>query len=241
MLIASALIENVAFGLIVPYLTIFMVKDLDISSISAGVVLAGYTMSGIPAMIIGGMLADKIGRRAVLLASLGLMSITLLLYFFTFDFYSILAVVLADSFVGSMYMPAANAMIADVIPTRDRPKAFSTLRIAWNLGMFVGPAIGVFIVAAYSIRELFVFGAVILAGAFVMNLIYIPETRPKSVEKQDVSFRKVMAVSRNRPFFLLVALTGTLWFFMAQWMSVLQLYATSDIELESYVPGCCSR
>lgn len=236
-LIASALIENVAFGLIVPYLTIFMVKDLEISSISAGVVLAGYTMSGIPAMIIGGMLADKIGRRAVLLTSLGLMSVTLLMYFFTHDFYSILAVVLADSFVGSMYMPAANAMIADVIPTRDRPKAFSMLRISWNIGMFIGPAIGVLIVATYSIRELFVFGAVILAGAFVMNFVFIPETRPKSVEKQEVTFKKVMAVSRNRPFFLLIALTGTLWFFMAQWMSVLQLYATSDLALKSYVPG----
>lgn len=238
-LIASALIENVAFGLIVPYLTIFMVVDLGISNTNAGVVLAGYTMSGIPATIIGGMLADKIGRRAVLLASLGLMSVTLVLYFFTFDFYSILAVVLADSFVGSMYMPAANAMIADVIPTAQRPKAYSMLRIAWNVGMFVGPAVGVLIVAAYSIRELFVFGAGILAMAFAMNIVFIPETRPESVDSQAVTFGKVMGVSRNRPFFLLVSLTGTLWFFMAQWMSVLQLYATSErhLGLGSYVPG----
>jgi DHA1 family multidrug resistance protein-like MFS transporter len=189
-LVASALIENIAFGLIIPYLTIYMVEDLEINNTLAGVVLAAYTVSGVPAVILGGMFADKIGRRIVLLISLSLMSVTMMLYFFATGFLTLLAIVLADSFVGSLYMPAANAMIADVIPSRDRPMAFSTLRIAWNSGMFIGPAIGVFIVVAYSIRELFLFGAAILAVAFIVNIILIPETRPKSTEDEEVTFRK---------------------------------------------------
>jgi MFS family permease len=221
-LVASALIENIAFGLILPYLTIYMVEGLEISNTLAGVVLA-----------------DKIGRRIVLLISLSLMSVTMMLYFFATGFVTLFAIVLADSFVGSLYMPAANAMIADVIPSRDRPKAYSTLRIAWNSGMFIGPAIGVFIVVAYSIRELFLFGAAILAVAFIVNFILIPETRPKSTEDEEVTFRKVMAVGKNRPFLLLIIMTGCLWFFMTQWMSVLAVYATgeSDLGLKDSVPG----
>lgn len=236
-LVASALIENVAFGLIIPYLTIYMVQDLLIEETLAGVVLAAYTISGVPAVILGGMMADKIGRRIVLLISLSLMSVTMMLYFFANGFVTLMAIVLADSFVGSLYMPAANAMIADVVKSEERPRAYSTLRISWNTGMFIGPAIGVFIVAAYSIRELFLFGAVILAGAFVINLALIPETRPESVANEEVTFRKVMGVSKNRPFLLLIALTGGLWFFMSQWMSVLQLYAVDDLGLGSSVPG----
>jgi MFS family permease len=238
-LVASALIENIAFGLILPYLTIYMVDDLDINNTLAGLVLAAYTVSGVPAVILGGMFADKIGRRIVLLTSLSLMSVTMMLYFFAAGFLSLLVIVLADSFVGSLYMPAANAMIADVIPSRDRPRAFSTLRIAWNSGMVIGPAIGVFIVVAYSIRELFLFGAAILAVAFVINVFLIPETRPKSMENEEVTFRKVMAVSKNRPFLLLIVMTGCLWFFMTQWMSVLAVYATdvNDMGLEESVPG----
>ena len=129
-LMVSALIENVAFGLIMPYLAIYMVDDLHIAEWLAGIALAGYTLSGIPGTIIGGMLTDKLGRRIVLLVSLGLMSLTMLLYFFAVDFVTLFMVVLADAFVGSLYMPAANAMIADVIPTEGRPKAYSTLRIA---------------------------------------------------------------------------------------------------------------
>ena len=72
-LIASALIENMAFGLIIPFLAIYVVEDMGLDEWMAGVVLAGYTIAGVPSMIIGGMLADKIGRRPVLLASLGLM------------------------------------------------------------------------------------------------------------------------------------------------------------------------
>lgn len=236
-LVASALIENIAFGLIIPYLTIYMVQDLLIENTLAGVVLAAYTISGVPAVILGGMFADKIGRRIVLLISLSLMSVTMMLYFFANGFVTLLAIVLADSFVGSLYMPAANAMIADVIPSAERPRAYSTLRIAWNSGMFIGPSIGVFIVVAYSIRELFLFGAAILAVAFVLNVLLIPETRPKSTEGQEVTFMKVMGVSKNRPFLLLIVMTGCLWFFMTQWMSVLAIYSTVDLKLQESVPG----
>ncbi len=236
-LVTSAMIENIAFGLIIPYLTIYMVETLKISETLSGIELAAYTISGIPAVILGGMMADKIGRRVVLLASLSLMSVTMLLYFFANGFLTLLLVVLADSFVGSLYMPAANAMLADVIQPVDRPRAYSTLRIAWNSGLVIGPAIGVFIVAAYSLRELFVFGSVILVFAFVLNLVLIPETRPESAANQDVTFGSVLAVSRNRPFLVLVTMTGVLWLFLSQWISVLQLYAVQDLGLDKAVPG----
>ncbi|MEM0343063.1 MAG: MFS transporter [Thermoplasmata archaeon] len=236
-LVASALIENVAFGLIIPYLTIYMVQDLGIEETLAGVVLAGYTLSGIPGTMVGGVLADRIGRRTVLLSSLSMMSITLMLYFFAYNFVTLFIVVLADSFVGSLYMPAANAMIADVIQPEGRPRAYSTLRIAWNVGMFIGPAIGVFIVAAFSIRELFLFGAAILAGAFSMNLALIPETRPEAASKAEATFRAMFGVARDRVFLYIVVMTGVMWLFMSQWMSVLQLYATVDLGLPETVPG----
>lgn len=236
-LVASALIENVAFGLIIPYLVLYMVDDLGISKPLAGLALAGYTLSGIPGAILGGMLTDKIGRRPVLLASVGLMSITLLMYFFAVNFVTLFIIVLADSFVGSLYMPAANAMIADVIQPSGRPKAYSTIRISWNVGMFIGPAIGVFLVAAFSIRELFVFGSAILVGAFAMNLIYVPETKPVSAVDEEVTFMKVLRVANNRPFLMLCSMTALMWFSFSQWMSVLQIYATSDLRLSSTVPG----
>ncbi|MEW5748838.1 MAG: MFS transporter [Candidatus Thermoplasmatota archaeon] len=234
-LIASALIENMAFGLIIPLLTIYMVMDIEISESLTGVVLAGYTLSGIPGTIVGGMLVDKIGRRTVLLASLGFMSLTVFMYFFAFDFVTFLLVAMADSFVGSLYMPAANAMIADVIPSRDRPKAYSTLRIAWNVGMVFGPAAGAVLVAAYSIKVLFLFGALILLGAFLMNLVFIPETRPKETG-EAVTFRKCVAVARDRPFLLISAMSGVLFLCMTQFMTALPIYMTADLgEPESSI------
>jgi MFS family permease len=227
-LIASALIENMAFGLIIPLLTIYMVTDVGISESLSGVVLAGYMLSGIPGTIVGGILVDKIGRRTVLLASLGLMSITILMYFFAFDFVTFIVVAMADSFVGAMYMPAANAMIADVIPSRSRPKAYSTLRIAWNVGMIFGPAAGTVIVAAYSIKVLFLFGAVILFGAFLMNLFLIPETKPKETG-EAVTFLKCFAVARDRPFLLISAMSGVLFLCMTQFMTALPLYMVTDL------------
>lgn len=231
-LIASALIENMAFGLIIPFLAIYVVEDMGLEPWMAGVVLAGYTIAGVPSMIVGGMLADKIGRRPVLLASLGLMSITILMYFFAYNFTTLLMLVLADSFVGSMYMPAANAMIADVIETKDRPRAYSALRVAWNVGILFGPVAGAVIVAAYPIKVLFVFGSMILAVAFLLNLIYIRESRPEELESARITFRTVAGVAQDRPFLLLCSLSAIFWFFFAQWISVLPVYALAELGVD---------
>jgi MFS family permease len=214
-----------------------MILDLEISEILTGTVLMTYTIAGMPAMILGGMLADKFGRRPVLLASLGLMSVTILMYFFAYDFTTLVILAFVDSFVGSMYMPAANAMIADLIPSSERPRAFSTMRIAWNSGIVIGPVLGGIIVAAASIKILFVFGSAILASAFVMNFILIRETKPVDAKHDDVTFRKVLEVARDRPFLLLCALTGILWFCFSQWMSVLPVYVTNELGMEAYEYG----
>lgn len=235
-LIASALIENMAFGLIIPYLTIYLVKDTGIPETLAGIILMGYTLSGIPAMIFGGILADKIGRRRVLLISLGLTTITILMYFFAYDFTTFFIVALADSFVGTMYMPAANAMIADVIPSANRPKAYSMLRIAWNIGIIFGPVAGAMIVAAAEIKWLFVFGAGIIFSAFCMNSVFIPETKPEDTG-EEITFRKTLAVAADKPFFLISALSGVFWFFFSQWMSVLPIYATVNLAISEYIWG----
>jgi MFS family permease len=229
-LIASALIENMAFGLIIPFLTIYMTADIRISDAAAGVVLVGYALSGIPGAIFGGMLADKIGRRIVLLISLGMMSITIMMYFFAFDFVSLLVIALADSFVASLYMPAASAMIADVIPSEKRPQAYSTLRIAWNVGLVFGPAAGAAIVASSSIKELFLFGAVILAAAFTMNVFFIPETKPDNTG-EAVTFRKVAEVRKNKPFLLICVMSGVFWFYSTQFMSSFPVYVTRDLGM----------
>lgn len=230
-LVASALVENMAFGLVIPFLALFMLEDLEFDELLIGVVLAVYTVAGMPAMIIGGMLADKIGRKIVLVSSLGLMSAAMLLYFFVSSFETIVVIAAFDAFVGYMYMPAANAMIADVIPSGDRPRAFSTLRIAWNVGIVIGPVVGAAIVASYSYRHLFVFGSAILALACVMNAIFIPETKPK-VLGETVTFRKVFAVAKDYPFLVLSVMTGVFWFFFSQWLSVLPVYATGELGVD---------
>ncbi len=230
-LVASALIENMAFGLIIPYLALYITLDIGLEEWKAGVALAGYTVAGVPSMIIGGMLADKFGRRPVLLASLGLMSLTIFMYIFADSFYTLLALVLADSFVGSMYMPAANAMIADIVKPVDRPRAYSALRVAWNVGIVFGPVLGWLIVSSYSMKLLFMFGALILASAFVMNFIFIRETRPKEVKSSTITFRAVVSVRRDKPFLVLCSLSAIFWFFFAQWISVLPVYAFDNLGI----------
>ena len=46
-----------------------------------------------------------------------------------------------------------------------------------------------------------------------------------------------MAVSGNRPFLMLCVMTGTLWFFISQWMSVLTIYVTEELDFSDSIVG----
>ena len=95
---------------------------------------------------------------------------------------------------------------------------------------------GAIIVAAYSIKVLFLFGAVILLGAFLMNLVFIPETKPEETG-EAVTFRKVLAVSKNYPFLMICSMSAVLFLCMTQFMSALPLYMVADLGLDETSVG----
>jgi len=68
-----------------------------------------------------------------------------------------------------------------------------------------------------------------------LNIIFIPETKPKVAEEQEITFVKFFQVSRNRTFLMLCTMSAVMWFSFSQWMGVLLIYATSNLELSNSI------
>ena len=106
---------NRAGTFLVPFLTLYLTSSLGLGSAFATQAMGLYGFGGIVAALTGGALADRIGRRTVMMISL-LGAASLLAFFGRLTSPpAILAAVLAFSFLGEMYRPAASAISASVI------------------------------------------------------------------------------------------------------------------------------
>jgi len=90
-----------------------------------------------------GRLSDRIGRKRVLLVTVGLTSCGYFLWIFAGQFWVLILSRIMGG-IASGNISVATAAIADVTPRRKRAKGMAVVGIAFGLGFILGPAIGGF-------------------------------------------------------------------------------------------------
>ncbi len=141
---------------VVPYLTLYLREERGLSLSTTGRVVAAGGIGLLLGNIVGGWLADRVGRKVCLLMALAINAMgvaTLGMGLPTSTAYG-LALGLALTGAG-MYTPAANAWVADVTTQMQRPLAYTVNYICINVGMGLGPLLGG-LLAASSFRWLFI-------------------------------------------------------------------------------------
>jgi MFS family permease len=150
-----------------------------------------------------GSLSDRIGRRPVLLLTIGLNLLAALLWAFSGTFFLlVLSRLLAGAAGGNI--ATATAAVADVTPGKDRARGMGLVGAAFGLGFILGPAIGGYL----SIFDLsdrgelpflsglaftpFTVAALGVVFLHLINLLWIlkalPETRPESTETRPLQW-----------------------------------------------------
>jgi MFS family permease len=181
---------NKAGTLLLPFLTLYLREDLGLGSEFPTYAFGFFGLGSIVSAIAGGHLADRIGRRIVMLLSL-FGAAAVLLVFSTLTWPpAILLTTLIFGFVAEMYRPAAAAMIADIVEPKSRPRAFGLMYVSINLGFCVGPLVGG-ILAESSFRWLFWGDAATSSIYGLIILFAIRETLPRGGPDADgPSFRQ---------------------------------------------------
>lgn len=152
--------------------------------IEVGYLFSIFSFGNIFGGLIGGALADKYGRRAMILIGLivsGMGSILMALADNLNTFY-ILAAFLG--LIGNFGGPARQAMVADLLPNEKQTKGFGIIRVAFNISAVIGPVLGGFI-AIRSFMLLFIADAVSsIITAFIVFFV-IPETKPQKHDDES--------------------------------------------------------
>lgn len=179
----STLINRLG-GFVVTFLALYLSVDRGFSASFAGLVAALYGLGGTAASLVGGVLTDRIGRRAtMLIAQLGAAATTALLGFVTHPA-AIAAVACAIGVTSNASRPAVQAMMADVVPAEDRVRAFSLNYWAINIGFGVSSAVAG-LIASHGYLPLFLGDAAATLLCALVVFAKVPETRPEPAPGAD--------------------------------------------------------
>ena len=167
-----------------PFFALWAHKDAGIPIEFIGLLLGCYAGGELLATPFLGGIADRIGRRPVLLVSTSGVGLGFLGLYFVHGAVAAAAVLLAIGVFESVLHPTAGTVIADVVPAETRRAHFALRRVMSNAGGMAGPALGA-LLALHSLRLVFIGAAVTLLTGAVVVAIFLRETRPQSVHPDD--------------------------------------------------------
>jgi MFS family permease len=161
---------NRAGTMALPFLVLYLTRGLHLSAGHAGFALTVYGIGALLGNPLAGRLSDRVGPLRVMRISLLLSGALLLLFPLLRSYPAILTATFAWAVIGEAFRPASLAVVGDLVAPEQRRAAFAVSRLAINLGMSVGPAVGGFL-ATVSFSALFLIdGATSLAAGVVLAL-----------------------------------------------------------------------
>lgn len=131
----------IGIGMVVPVRVLYA-QSHGASLAIIGAMGSSYLLSNFIFQYPSGAIADRFGRKSLMLAGLILQAVLTLLYLVVSD--PVLFVVLrfVEGIAGAALLPPARAIIADTIPAEQRGQAYGIFSAFFNAGFLLGPAIG---------------------------------------------------------------------------------------------------
>ncbi|WP_203291285.1 MFS transporter [Maricaulis parjimensis] len=173
--------------------------DWGIDRGALGIVLAMELVGMAIGSIIIGNLADRIGRRPVILACLVIMAAGMFAAAFAHDMNTLLAFRFGTGLgIGGM-LAATNAMVAEFSNLKNRSLCVTIMAAGYPMGAIVGGSIASMLLTEFDWRAIFIFGGAVTALSIPLVLMLLPESvyflearRPKrALEKINAVLKRI--------------------------------------------------
>ncbi|HEV3485937.1 MAG TPA: MFS transporter [Vicinamibacterales bacterium] len=209
---------------VMPFLAIYLTRQ-GYSAAQAGLAVSAYGAGHIIASMLGGHLADRIGRRHTIALSMIGSAAMLMALSQARSYGAIVIVTFLVGLTGELYRPAASALLGDLVTPEQRIAAFGMYRFAINLGFAAGPATAGFL----ADRSFFLLFAGDALTSFIFGLVALVALPHglRSSSKEEKPAEALRVALRDRPFvlFLLATLCVT-------WIEF-QLHSTYPLYIQS--------
>jgi MFS family permease len=204
------------FGSFVLIFLVIWLTEEGYSPAQAGAAVSSYGVGALVASLLGGYLADRLGRRNAIAVSMFSAAVTMLALSQADTFPLVLTLSVLAGLSSELYRPASAALLADLVPPERRLTAYALYRLAINVGFAAGAATAG-LLAERSFLLLFLVEASCSAAFGIAALVFLPEG-VRSHRTGERPGELVRAIRADRPFqlFLVASLLGAFVYFQQQ-------------------------
>lgn len=162
----------------IPVVPLFA-KELGAEAVMVGLINSAFLLTcGICALPLG-LLADRIGRRALINGGLLLSLTTALLLAISTSPLQLLVIYLFFGLGLAAIGPTLMAYVADISPATHLGRSYGAYTLAIYSGMSLGPALGGLTTQALGFRPLFVASAVLTGAVLLLAWAFLPNPDPR--------------------------------------------------------------
>ena len=223
----GSFLTGASISLVVPFMPIF-VEQLGIEgdqvAFYAGLAISVSAVSAALVSPIWGILADKYGRKPMMIRAGLAMTITMGGLAFVPNIYWLLFLRLLNG-VFTGFVPNATALIASQVPKDKSGAALGTLSTGVVAGTLTGPFVGGFIAEIFGIRNVFLLVGSFLFLAAILTIFFIKEDFQPVAKEKAIPTKEVYSSFKYTRLLVNLFLTSFVIQFSAQSLGpILALY-----------------
>ncbi|MCG8907657.1 MFS transporter [Pseudomonas sp. DP-17] len=165
-------LDTAAMGFIAPALT----QDWGIDRASLGPVMSAALIGMVFGALGSGPLADRFGRKGVLVVAVFLFGLFSLLSAYSSNLEQLMALRLLTGIGLGAAMPNATTLLSEYTPERLKSLLVTSMFCGFNLGMASGGFVSAKLIPAYGWHSLLLLGGVLPLMLAVVLLVWLPES-----------------------------------------------------------------
>ncbi len=201
------LISTIGSSIVWPFLMIYASTRLQLPLPEVTILNSMKALVGLFSVFWAGSIADRVGRKWVMVISLAINGACYLFMSQATSFWQFAILMCVLGLANPLYRVGSDAMMADLVPPEKRLDAYSLLRMSNNVGVALGPAIGGF-VASVSYNLAFICAATGLITYSLLLIVRAKETLPArslTVKPAEIeSARGYRRIFKDYPFLTFV-------------------------------------
>jgi MFS family permease len=150
-------------------------RELGANLVSIQWSLTGYLLTATALLLVAGALADRYGRRPVLVAGLLVMLVASVVCAVAPSFGVLITARVVQGAGAALVVPSSLALLNGTLRTEDRAPGIGVWAGLASLGTLAGPFVGGWLVDHASWRAIFLLNVPLLLGA-ILALLPVPES-----------------------------------------------------------------
>lgn len=193
-------LTGVSFSLVMPFISVF-VEELGVEAgqveYYSGLAVSSTALAAALMAPIWGSLADRYGRKPMMVRAVGAMIFTMGGMAFVPNVFWLMVIrILNGVFTG--YIPNSTALIASQVPREQTGYALGTLSTGAVAGTLIGPGLGGFLAEWVGVRQVFLLVGLLYLLVTLLTIFFIREDFQPLTREAALSIRQVLAQVTDR-------------------------------------------